>query len=162
MYGTASPDWGPKIPSTAAAHQAPGTAKDRRGPAEAADQPAGSPGRPRANPSPNCLPASAADSESRHAGKSRQCGPPLAIALRVTTDCVRTNPRVTPFLPFVRTCLRAFAPSSSHDALMPSSSRTRPPVGEEGEEIGDADGAAAVEVGGAASLRRTWAPTCQQ
>ena len=49
-------------------------------------------------------------------------------------------------------------PSSALDASMPSS-RTRAPVGEEGEEIGRADGTVAVEVGGAAFAR---APTCQQ
>ncbi len=37
--------------------------------------------------------------------------------------------------------------------------RTRPPVGEEGEEVGHADVVVAVEVGGAAFAR---APTCQQ
>ena len=37
--------------------------------------------------------------------------------------------------------------------------RTRPPVGEEGEEVGCANGAVAVEVGGATFAR---APTCQQ
>ena len=42
---------------------------------------------------------------------------------------------------------------------MPSSSRTRPPVDEEGEEVGRANGAVAVEVGGAAFAR---APTSQQ
>ncbi len=41
---------------------------------------------------------------------------------------------------------------------MPSS-WTRPPIDEEGEEIGCADGAVAVEVGGAAFARP---PTCQQ
>ena len=37
--------------------------------------------------------------------------------------------------------------------------QTRPPVGEEGEEVGDADVTVAVEVGGAAFAR---APTCQE
>ena len=37
--------------------------------------------------------------------------------------------------------------------------RTRPPVGEQGEEVGRADGAVAVEVGGAAFARP---PTCEQ
>ncbi len=37
--------------------------------------------------------------------------------------------------------------------------RTRPPVGEQGEEVGHADGAVAVEVAGAAVARP---PTCQQ
>ena len=38
---------------------------------------------------------------------------------------------------------------------MPSSSRTRAPVGEEGEEVGCADGAVVVEVGG---VTRVWLP----
>ena len=36
------------------------------------------------------------------------------------------------------------------DASMPSS-QTRPPIGEEGEEVGDADVAVVVKVGGAAT-----------
>ena len=39
------------------------------------------------------------------------------------------------------------------DAMMPSSV-TRPAVGEEGEEVGDANVAVAIEVGGAVRLRR--------
>lgn len=48
--------------------------------------------------------------------------------------------------------------------MMPSLG-TRPPVGEEGEEgeeIGDADVAVAVEVGRAVRLRRARTATCQQ
>ena len=34
--------------------------------------------------------------------------------------------------------------------------RTRPPVGEEGEEVGDADDAVVVEVGWAARVKALW------